>query len=186
MASVPDSLINGKANADFLDWMIGAEAHSDERDPAPAVRQPEHIDWMTGEEIFPDDPDFEGPTPEEEREGAEICATMHLDSYMPRHPSFKCFLAEQARLAKIRDNDANWEWLGNMLTEHAARALFCKARTAAEYDARVEVMSGNHEAKQAVEMIRIVAGLLDHPFRAAADELHRAADRLDRFMGPLS
>jgi hypothetical protein len=186
MASVPDTLTNGKPDPDFLDWMAGAEAcHAElSNGKAPAVVAFEN--WATGEEVYTDEPDFGRPTPEEEREGAEICAAWNLDSFLPRNPSFKCFLAEQARLAKIRDNDANWEWLGNLLTEHAARAMFVKARTAAEYDARVEVMSGNHEAKQAVEMVRIVAGLLDHPFRAAADELHRAADRLDRFMGPLS
>lgn len=150
---------------------------------APSLpREPELDDFLTScqsdELPYFDGTDFEGPTPEEEREGAEIMACMCLDHFLPPAATFPEFLTNQARLCAIREDHPWFVWLGKRIGDLASRAGFCRAQTPEQYEERTEVMSRPTGAAYSIEMIRTVASLIDQSCLAA--ELTRAADTLDR------
>src|SRR5206468_848867 len=134
--------------------------------------------WATGE-IAPyyDEPDFDGPTPEEEHEGHELMACMTLDSFSPAE-TFAGFLANQARLCNLRDGHPWFTWLGKQIGDLASRAAFLRAQTPEQYQDRDEALAGTSHAAAALDAIRLVARLTDAP--CLADELRRSVEVIER------
>lgn len=126
-----------------------------------------------------EDADFEGPTAEEEREGAEIMACMALDAFAPPQ-TFAEFLHNQARLCAIREDHPWFDWLGEQIADVARRADFLQARDPGQYTERCEALAYPAGAIHALSIVRSVAGLMESPCSALAPDLRRAADRLER------
>ena len=111
----------------------------------PTVSQID-IDFITGApldlEPLPDQtPDYE-PT----REDREWIAACNLDSFLPRGLVFSDWLAEVARQHSAQGAEAptgsygDWHaWLGAQIDRLAQVAVWCDAKTPADYDDRVEI-----------------------------------------------
>jgi hypothetical protein len=118
------------------------------------------------------------PTITDQREAAEIFATMDLDHWANRAQTFVEFLHDQARIMRLRPDHPWFEWLADQVEAMAGEAEFTGARDPIQLEDRHEVMATPCvHTVAALESIRLVAQLSP---QCLADELMRAAATLEK------
>jgi hypothetical protein len=118
------------------------------------------------------------PTIADQREAAEIFATMDLDHWANRAQTFVEFLHDQARIMRLRPDHPWFAWLADEIEAMAGMAEYLQAKDPIQLDDRREVMARPCvHTVAALESIRLVAQLSP---QCLADELNRAAAILEK------
>jgi hypothetical protein len=118
------------------------------------------------------------PTITDQREAAEIFATMDLDHWANRAQTFVEFLTDQARIMRLRPDHPWFLWLADQVERLAGEAEYLNAKDIIQFEDRREVMERPCvHTIAALESIRLVAQLSPE---CLAAELNRAATTLEK------